>query len=59
VDGDELSLGDHPMNLDVERADRAEEVLGRLQAVPGLRVVLNVVLDNQPGIPKVWAAISA
>jgi hypothetical protein len=34
VDGDEVSLGDHPMNLDVERADRAEEVLGRLPPFP-------------------------
>jgi hypothetical protein len=47
VDGDEVSLDEHPMNLDVERAGRAEEVLNRLQAVPGLRVVLNVALDDQ------------
>jgi hypothetical protein len=28
-------------------AGRAEEVVDRLEAVPGLRVVLNVVLDDQ------------
>jgi hypothetical protein len=47
VDGHEVSLVDHPMNVDVERADRAEEVLNRPQAVPGLRVVRNVALDDQ------------
>jgi uncharacterized lipoprotein YajG len=32
VDGDEITLGDHPMHLDVDRPDRGKVILDCLQA---------------------------
>jgi hypothetical protein len=47
MDGDEITLGDHPMHLDVDRPDRGKVILGCLQAVRRLGFVLDVVVDDQ------------
>ena len=47
VDGDQIALRDDPVNLDIDRSDRFEERLHRLSAAARLRVVLDVVLDDQ------------
>jgi hypothetical protein len=47
MDGDEVSLGEDSVDLDVHRPDGGEEVLDGLQSVAGLGVVLDVVLDDQ------------
>jgi hypothetical protein len=33
VDGDEVALGDDPVDLDVDRTDRAEEGLDRVEPI--------------------------
>jgi hypothetical protein len=53
VDGDAITLGDHPMHLDVDRPDRGKVIRGCLQAVRRLGVVLDVVVDDQVVEPSV------
>src|SRR5215218_837845 len=47
VHNDKVAFCDDSVHVDIDRADRGEEVLHCLQSIAGLGVVLDVVLDDQ------------